>query len=290
MLAVFLASFPTILHRFVDALTGVPMPPVERAGFLIPIILAIVSIITTVVQFVAEVGQLVFHSIEEVARFAARGVGWLTGVLRKGFGELIDGLGSAFQSIGRWLGNLYCDYEAFKSKLLDWFGPVVDFLKKVKEWYDRIWKQWVQPVLNIMQRIRKILAIFKLFHLKWAEKLDSDIALIEGKIASNFLVFRNYLNLAISWSQFVVDPLGALRRFPLFAGILNNLNLFWAGIFGAPFNYGGEGLGGGATAHVSVTLGQTTAEVQAGAWDDSVVQLYTPQVRSDLFSELGVSG
>jgi hypothetical protein len=264
-------------------------PSVQRAGFIIAIIGAVIGIITTVAQYVIDLGGLAFSSIESAVRFAVRGVGWLTGVLRSGFGDLVDGLGNVFGSIGDWLKNLYQDYQDFKDKLSDWFGPVIDFLKKVRQWYDLVWKKVVQPVLNILQRFRKVLAIFKFFHLKWAQQLDSDIAMIEGKIAQNFLRVRNYLNLATSWLQFVVDPLGALRRFPLLAGIFNNLNLLWAGIFGSPFNWGGGAGTSGPTAHISTSLSNDVTALQVGAGPLAPIVTNSDGVRSRVFAEMGIN-
>src|SRR5438445_10214449 len=44
-------------------------------------------------------------------------------------------------------------------KLHDWLeaklGPVIKFLQKVRTWYDRFYKQWVRPVLNTIQHIRR---------------------------------------------------------------------------------------------------------------------------------------
>src|SRR5258708_7064255 len=136
------------------------------AGFLIPIITAIIAIATTVARFVADAGILVFKTLESAVKFAAKGVVWLTGVTRKGFSELLGCLQHTCKSIERWLVNLYCCYQRLKDKLERVFGPIVRFMQKVQRWYDMIWKRWVVPVLNLMQRMRKLLARFKLVHLK----------------------------------------------------------------------------------------------------------------------------
>ncbi len=257
------------------------------AGFLIPIITAIIAIATTVARFVADAGILVFKTLESAVKFAAKGVVWLTGVTRKGFSELLGGLQHTFKSIERWLGNLYCDYQRLKDKLERVFGPIVRFMQKVQRWYDMIWKRWVVPVLNLMQRMRKVLAIFKLFHLKWAQKLDADLAWLEGKIAKNFLFVRRWLNLFGNWVNFLVDPAGALRMFPLVAGFFAALNVTWTGLFGSPFTFWPGHNPGGSTTHVSVTFGQLTTDRKAGAGDAATIRNNWGTIYRDVSAEMG---
>lgn len=255
-------------HRF-----SPQIGPVHQAGFLVAIISAIISIAITIGQYVLDAGQLIFDSVQAAAVFAARGVVWVVGILRKGFGELLDGLKNTFGAVDRWLGNLYCTFRDFLGRIEAILDPIIQFVRKVQAWFNLVWKRVVQPVLNVIQRIRKVLAIFKFFHLKWAAKLDSDLAWLEGKITKAFLTVRQWVNLVGSWVNFLVDPTGALKMFPLVAGFFAALNVTWSGLFGTPFTWWpGHAAGGGVTTHVSVEFGQITSDIQGGAGDAGIIQ------------------
>lgn len=259
-----------------------------EAGFIIAIIAVIVQIAITVGKYVLDAAGLVFDSVKEAVKFAARGVVWLTGILRKGFTGLLDGLTHTFAAIQRWLGNLFCIFRDLVARVEAFLDPVIRFIQRVRAWYDLIWKKVIQPVLNIIQRFRKILAIFKFFHLKWAEKLDHDLAFLEGQIAKNFLVVRNWLNLIGSWVNFLVNPAGALKTFPLVAGFISALNVTWSGIFGTSFTWwAGFAPGGGATSKVSATLGQAGDDAKTGAGDAGTIHVLWPVQVQQLGKEMG---
>lgn len=249
------------------------MGPVDQAGFLVAIIGAIIAIAVQIGQFVLDAGQLIFDSVVAAATFAARGVVWIVGILRKGFGELLDGLKNTFGAVDRWLGNLYCTFRDFIGRIEQILDPIIQFVKKVQAWFNLVWKRVVQPVLNLLQRMRKVLAIFKFFHLKWAQKLDSDLAWLEGKITKAFLTVRQWVNLVGSWVNFLVDPTGALKMFPLVAGFFAALNVTWTGLFGTKFQgAGGSGSRAGPSTAVTVTFGQTASDVQNGTGPAAVLQ------------------
>lgn len=279
-------------HAFLWWFSHRPPPDirhVDQAGFLIPIIAAIVSIAIQVGKWILDAAGLAFDSVKAAVKFAARGVVWLTGILRKGFSSLLDGLQHTFDAINRWLGNIFCLVRDTIARVEAFLDPIIRFIQKIRAWYDLVWKKVVQPVLNIIQRFRKVLAIFKFFHLKWAEKLDKDLAYLEGQIAKNFLVVRQWLNLVGSWVNFLVDPLGALRAFPMVAGFFGALNTTWSGLFGSPFTWLQPSSGSaGPTASVSSTAQIDQAEIKSGTGDSGDIYDRAAELRMSVFAEMGV--
>ncbi len=259
------------------------------AGFIIDLFTAAVEIAVAIGKFIGELSQLIFDSIKAAVRFAVRGVAWLTGIARKAYEEIGTGLKHIFTSIGRWLGNLYCDYLDLKSRLKNIFGPVIDILKKVKAWYDLVWKRVITPVLNFLQRIRKALVLLRIFHIKWAEKLDRDLAGLEGKIVRNFLFAKRWFNITASWVSLIIDPAGVLREFPLVLGVLGGINSLWAALFGTPFSQGAGASIGGPSRPIGTVWTETTADVKGHTGDAGVIRDRNADLRSRLYSEMGVN-
>jgi hypothetical protein len=132
---------------------------------------------------------------------------WIwTNVIKAGLTKLV----TLFKKVRAWL----------KSTL----QPVIDFLRKVRKWYDDFFNRWMKPVLRMIQTMRKVLTIFRLLGFKWAARLDGDLAMIEQKIVQTYTTLRKYLNDAITWIDLIVDPSGILRRNPLFAAIFQSAN------------------------------------------------------------------
>jgi len=259
------------------------------AGFLVDLFTAGVEIAVAVFKFIGEVGQIVFDSLKAAVRFAVRGVAWLTGVARDAYGALGDSLGHIFGAIGRWLGNLYCDYLDLKSRLKDFFGPVIDILKKIHDWYNIVWKSVVVPILNVIQRLRQSLVLLRIFHVKWAQKLDTDLAQLEGKIVSNFLLAKRWINLASNWINLLVDPAGIMREFPLVLGVLRGINSLWGALFGAPFTQGPGSSSGGPSRPVTTVWTETTAQVTTRSGDAGAIVDRNSDLRQELYSEMGVN-
>jgi hypothetical protein len=255
-----------------DQPTGTPEHPLQ-AGFIIAIIGAIISIALQIGQYVLDAGVLIFNTLTDAVKFAARGVVWLTGIVRNAFVDLLDHLKDFSNAIEKWVYSAYCTFRDLIGKIESFLQPMIDFVNKIRKWFDLVWKNVVRPVLNLLQRIRKVLAIFKFFHLKWAEKLDQDLAWLEGKITKAFLVVRQWVNLLTSWVNFLVDPNGIIRAFPMVAGFWSALNVTWSGIFGTPFQgAGGAGNRPGNSTSVTVSFPATLQDVQNGTGGAGQVQ------------------
>lgn len=165
--------------------------------------------------------------------------------------------------------DLYKKLKAWATKLKAWLDKLHAIMQKYQMMYFR-------KIIQIIQRARKILTIFRFFHLKFAQKLDGWLATIEGKITHYLLLVAQKENEVINWVNFIVDPLGHLKTLPLIAGFILALDVSWAGIFGTPFTRWFTGLfSRGQTGSVKTSIDATVTEVKtcsgdagkiAGAW------------------------
>jgi len=181
------------------------------------------------------------------------------------------------------------------TKLWHLYEKLAAWAKKLKAWLDRLHAimrkyqmLYFRKIIQIIQRARKILAIFRFFHLKFAQKLDNYLAKIEGKITHYLLLVAQKENEVIAWVNLLVDPRGALRKFSFLAGMIAALDVTWSGIFGTAFHFFPLQAGGTQpTTKLSVTLGQTASDVKAGAGDGGAIASAWPTMQKNLSIESG---
>ena len=181
------------------------------------------------------------------------------------------------ETILRWLKQIWDTIQktvfgALLKHLYGLFQKLQAFVKKLKAWLDKLHQlqqkyemKYFRLVIQILSRARKILTIFRFFHLKFAQRLDNWLATVEGRLGHFQILMAQKLNETIAWVNLVVDPRGALRTFPLVAGIIAALNVTWSGIFGVPFQgAGGAGSKVDPSVSVKVTFPQTVADAKTG--------------------------
>ena len=110
----------------------------------------------------------------------------------------------------------------------DWlsrvFGPLLKYLKLLRAWLDKIFRLYIQPVLNLIHHLRQVLTLFRILGFKWAKRLDARLAQIERRIFEAYNLVRKELNRVASILELALDPFIILRRNPLFAAIIRNLH------------------------------------------------------------------
>jgi len=140
----------------------------------------IVEIAQALVQFFVAAEQLVVHLFETL----------YTDVIKPIIDEIVK-------------------IEAWISRTL---APVVRFVQRLQAWYNKYILPYQKQVLAIIQKIRQILLIFRLFGAKWAQKLDADLAKIQSYITTSIIDVLSTLNLITSWLQLISDPTQILRK------------------------------------------------------------------------------
>lgn len=182
------------------------------SGFFASIVTFLLEAVTFLWNVLVYVAQYVWGALNFLANFFYG----LFQDVRKAFDWLWKG---GIRSLLVKAFNWYLKARAWLEKTLK---PITDFIKRIRKLYDDYFNRYVKPVLNLIRHIRQVLAVLTALHVKWAKRLDDNLALVEKKIADSYTLLRKYINLAITWIDIVVDPLGILRRNPLFAAILRS--------------------------------------------------------------------
>jgi hypothetical protein len=116
--------------------------------------------------------------------------------------------------------HLFHDYLDLKAKIKAFLDPVLRVIKKIRDWYRLHILPPLLRTINLIQRIRQFLVVFRLLGFKWASKLDNLLVKFEQRLVHNTLVIQSWLNFAISVLDIIVDPSLIFRKNVLLASLL----------------------------------------------------------------------
>jgi hypothetical protein len=242
--------------------------------------------------------------IAAILQFLADLVNALVQILNFLFAGEVGIFGFSFASLTDvWKGMVKIRDQIFKvvvlgalKRLWDLYGKIAAWAKKLKDWLDKLHTlmkkyqmMYFRRVIQLIQRTRKILVIFRFFHLKWAQKLDRWLAGVEGKITHYLVLVASKTNEIIAWVDFIVDPLGALKYVPLLKGFFAALNVTWAAIFGTNYQGpGGRGQKAGPSTPVQLSWAETTAEIQSKTGAAAKISSEWPSRFADFADGMGL--
>jgi len=174
-------------------------------GFLAALIQAIIDFLNALVSALVQVLNFLYEGELGIFGFSNKGLEHVF----KGFKNLMD------QIFKVWVTKSL-------HHLLDLYQKLQAFLKKLKVWLDRMRKlqalyqvRAMRRFINLIQRIRKVLVLFRILHLKFATKLDNWLAGIEGKLVRRTAELAAKTNEIIAWINLVADPSTLFRQVPL---------------------------------------------------------------------------
>jgi hypothetical protein len=90
-------------------------------------------------------------------------------------------------------------------------GPLLDYIRRMRDLYRQLWLQYVKPIYDFLQRVRRVLVLFRLLGFKWAKRLDARIVALETAITNAFLATYKNLNLLANWINYIIDPFGVFQ-------------------------------------------------------------------------------
>ncbi len=61
--------------------------------------------------------------------------------------------------------------------------PYLDFMERIRRQILMIYNLYFRPIIQLIESLRKMLAILRLAHIKFADKLDAQLARLEAKIS-----------------------------------------------------------------------------------------------------------
>lgn len=131
--------------------------------------------------------------------------------------------------------------EDIRDRLKKFFKPLTDAIKQYKKMMQDNYRLYVKPVIDFIQRIRKVLVIFRILGFKWAKQLDQKLLKLETDIQSAFMASWKNLNILSDWVNFIVDPFGKLSQVPLLGAIADSIGAILGIMWGKQNNPLGAG-------------------------------------------------
>lgn len=152
--------------------------------------------------------------------------GFMGGALKAIWG-VFTGLWKWLDSIYKWINSHIIQQlrdliNRIHDRLQKIFGPLLAQLRKEIALYRQLWLQYVKPIYDFLQRIRRVLVVFRLLGFKWAIALDNRIQGIENQLTAAFMGVLQNLNTLADWVNFIIDPFGLFQPFPLLGSVLRS--------------------------------------------------------------------
>jgi hypothetical protein len=181
-----------------------------------PIIDFLVSAVDTLGSYISAIFQYLVNLVEYVTKVLVAILTAIVEFLLAGFKIILSFITHAVSDLihGRFA-DLWDDYVKFRDALNAWLAPLRQLMAAYQQWIHQLYSVYLAPILNFLQNMRKVLAVFRAMGFKWAAKLDNYIAGIEGKIIGAFDKVVAAINRHADILYLLTSPLGFLRIVPL---------------------------------------------------------------------------
>lgn len=121
---------------------------------------------------------------------------------------------------------------ALERYLKDKFGPILRWLKLVKDHLDDFYKRFIRPIIDTIEFIRQLNRVLQVFHINLLRKLDATLAQIEQKIEEPFLWVRAHITEIENLVNRVLTLNGLFQRLTLLRSMAHYapawINHFWS--------------------------------------------------------------
>lgn len=127
-------------------------------------------------------------------------------------------------------GKFWGWFDKFRAWLDRTFGPVLDWLKRLRDNLLLFYKTWIRPWLDLIDVTRKLLRVLASLHVGWARALDARLAKIEELIEKPFRLVLAKLNEVIGIVNRIVTLDGLLQRVALIRSLARDYQFAWRAI------------------------------------------------------------
>jgi len=187
----------------------------------LPIIGPIISFFQSLFGGASQIGELA-QAVNQIEAAAWQNMfniaGWAYGT----FGDVLGSIGGLAKAIGGALAGIAVAIFKHLKDLIDalwnWLKNLHNAIKawilalqKIQKALDAARAQQMRLIIDVMQRIRKILIPFRLLHLGFASKLDSYLVGLESDVGKHFAALTKYTNAIAAVVNDVIDPRNILR-------------------------------------------------------------------------------
>ncbi len=185
------------------------------------------------------IGGAIATALEAVVAYLVAAVAWLattvasilvsTGAI---FAKVWDGLKIVWSDVLKpalvWIDKTFTRVQTW---LKTTFGPVFEWLERVRDELNKIYTKFVKPVVDTIEFIRQFNRVLMTFHITFLQKLDTTLEQIEQRIEEPILWLNRKLSEVQNAVNFIVTADGLFQRLTLLRSMRNYapswVNGFW---------------------------------------------------------------
>lgn len=168
-----------------------------------------VSILSSIIQYVFDALLAYIAAEDSAMRQNFLGLGnWLTNIWGK-LHAVFDAIWTNY--LRGWIKRIEGIIQAIMNVLAFyayWIQKFINFILKIWNTY---FYPYLKAILEVIQRTRVVLELFRLLGFQWAAKLDADLQKLQGYITTVVHDVIGTLNGITDILDLTVDPLGILR-------------------------------------------------------------------------------
>ncbi len=192
----------------------------------------------SIIAFLLQAVIFIWNTLVLVATFIWNALVATVEFLFRAFRVLLRGLVHVINDVIHLrFGHLLDDFFGLLGRL----KPFFDRLRRIIHLLHRLQQQYVigalRRMINLIQRVRRILVIFRIFHLRFADRLDRKLVGIEQRVVSKFLLVIAFQNRILNILELIMDPSGIIRRNVTVRSVLDALNDLLLAITGHDLNH-----------------------------------------------------
>lgn len=128
----------------------------------------------------------------------------------------------------KWAGDKLRKLEQY---LKDKFGPVLRFLKTLKDHINDIYKKFVKPIIDTIEFIRQLNRVLNVFHIHVFDKLDTTLQQIERRLEAPFEWIQAHITELMNLVDRVMTADGLFQRLTLLRSLARDAggltNVWW---------------------------------------------------------------
>jgi hypothetical protein len=260
----------------------------DFGGFIDPLLGVLAGIIDAIIAFL----NALVNVLVQVLNFLFAGEQGIFGFSFASLSEVYHGLKNLMDQIFRvWVAGALNHLWSLYQKLTAWVRKLKALLDRLRKIQQLQLMQALRRYLDLIQRLRRVLVVFKLLHIGIAKKLDNFLARLEGRLTTSVFAIIRKQNEIIHWINLVADPRGLLHpggQLAGLGGIIHAVNGAIAALRPGEFNcVPGQQTGPGVRVRPWVSVRQQLErESRDHSGDTAQVTAQFNQAR-DMFTDIG---
>lgn len=90
--------------------------------------------------------------------------------------------------------------------------PYLDWMRQMRKIILDLYNRFIRPIIVVIESLRRIIHLFQLLHIHIFDRLDRNLAYIEGKLLKPIIDLLRRTNTLGNWVSFIINVRGFITR------------------------------------------------------------------------------